>query len=165
MEINIRLEIDEIAQTMSIMVQIKANVLALISGGYLHVVISPASQIGSVINATIMSLMAKLRINQFVTLFRIRLNAWKAAMTRPLPNRVRMIRIRIAIEDMTLWDRLFTGYGAGPGAGPPSIEVFKLLLFAFMTNEDIDSGWCAVLLGCSCCVTLLLSRINGSINC
>lgn len=87
-------------------------------------------------------------------------------MTRPLPNSVRMIRIRIAIEDMTLWERLFIGYGAGPGAGPPSVEVFKLLLLAFMTNEDIDLGWCAILLGCSCCVTLLLmSRRNGNGNC
>ena len=92
-------------------------------------------------------------------------------MTRPLPNSVRMIRIRIAIEDMTLWDRLFTGYGAGPGAGPPSVEVFKLLLLAFMTNKEIDLGWCwvvlvCVLLGCSRCVTLLLmSRRNGNSNC
>lgn len=75
MEINIRLEIDEMAHTMSIMVQTKANVSTSISGGYIHVVISPASQIGSVMNATIMSLTAKLRMNQFVTLFRIRLNA------------------------------------------------------------------------------------------
>ena len=75
MEMNIRLEIEEIAQTMSIMVQTKVNVRTLISGGYIHVVISPASQIGSVINATIISLIAKLSINQFVTLFRIRLNA------------------------------------------------------------------------------------------
>lgn len=56
-----------------------------------------------------------------------------------------MIRISIAIEDITLWDRLFIGYGAGPGAGPPSVDVFKLLLLEFMTNEYGDLGWCAIL--------------------
>lgn len=73
MEMNIKLEIDEIAQTMSIMVHNKANMTTSISRGYIHVVISPANQIGSVMIATIMSLTAKLRMNQFVTLFRIRL--------------------------------------------------------------------------------------------
>ena len=63
----------------------------------------------------------------------------------PLPNSVRMIRISIAIEDMTLWDRLLIGYGAGPGAGPPSVDVFKLLLLEFMMNEYGDLGRCAIL--------------------
>lgn len=59
-------------------------------------------------------------------------------MTRPLPNSVRMIRIRIAIEDMTLCDRLFCGYPAGSGAGS-SVETFKLLLLIlFMTNQFVD---------------------------
>lgn len=75
MEMNIRLEMDEMAQTISIMDHTKENVATSISGGYIHVVISPASQIGSVMNATIMSLTAKLSMNQFVTLLRIRLNA------------------------------------------------------------------------------------------
>lgn len=66
-------------------------------------------------------------------------------MTRPLPNSVRMIRISIAIEDMTLWDRLLIGYGGGSGAGPPSVDVFKLLLLEFMTNEYGDLDWCAIL--------------------
>lgn len=74
MEMNIKLEMDEMAQTMSIIVQTNAKVSTLISGGYIQVVISPASQIGSVMNATIISLTAKLRINQFVTLFLMRLN-------------------------------------------------------------------------------------------
>lgn len=56
-----------------------------------------------------------------------------------------MIRISIAIEDITLWDRLFIGYGAGPGAGTTSVDVFKLLLLEFMTNEYGDLGWCAIL--------------------
>lgn len=51
-----------------------------------------------------------------------------------------MIRISIAIEDITLWDRLFIGYGAGPGAGTTSVDVFKLLLLEFMTNEYGDLG-------------------------
>ena len=55
-------------------------------------------------------------------------------MTRPLPNSVRMIRIRIAIEDITLWDKLFCGYGGGPGAGP-LLEMFTLLLLVFMMNR------------------------------
>lgn len=74
MEMNIKLEMDAMAQTMSIIVQANTNVSISISGGYIQVVISPASQMGSVINATIMSLTAKLSMNQFVTLFRIRLN-------------------------------------------------------------------------------------------
>lgn len=74
MEMNIKLEIDEIAQTMSIMVQTMTNVGISISGGYCQEVISPANQIGSVMNATMMSLTARLSINQFVTLFRILLN-------------------------------------------------------------------------------------------
>ena len=74
MEMNIKLEMDAIAQTMSIIVQANTNVNISISGGYIQVVISPASQMGSVMKATIMSLTAKLSMNQFVTLFRIRLN-------------------------------------------------------------------------------------------
>ena len=74
MEMNIKLEMDAMAQTMSIIVQANTNVSISISGGYIQVVISPASQMGSVMNATIMSLTAKLSMNQFVTLFRIRLN-------------------------------------------------------------------------------------------
>ena len=74
MEMNIKLEMEEMAHTMSIIVQTNENVITLISGGYIQVVISPASQMGSVMNATIISLKAKLSINQFVTLFRIRLN-------------------------------------------------------------------------------------------
>ena len=71
---NIKLEIDEIAQIMSIMVQSMRKVGTSISGGYCQERISPANQIGSVINATIMSLIARLSINQFVTLLRILLN-------------------------------------------------------------------------------------------
>ena len=55
-------------------------------------------------------------------------------MTRLLPNSVRMIRIRIATEDMTLWDKLFGGYPAGSGAGSV-LEMFRLLLLVFMINQ------------------------------
>lgn len=53
-------------------------------------------------------------------------------MTSPLPNSVKMIRIKIAMEDMTLWDMLFCGpIPAGSGSGPP-FEPFILLLLVFM---------------------------------
>ena len=61
-------------------------------------------------------------------------------MTRPLPNSVKTIKIRIAIEDMTLWDKLFCGYPAGAGGGS-LLEMFRLPLTTSMMNQFCIQGW------------------------
>ena len=61
-------------------------------------------------------------------------------MTRPLPNSVKTIKIRIAIEDMTLWDKLFCGYPSGAGGGA-LLEVFGVPVTTSMVNQFCIQGW------------------------